>query len=143
MVFYPLLYNAPTLGRVECGGPRTNPEISEGASGPRGSGTHVLNSPSAFSFCDAFIPGGMGDDAYPSASNLQAARARVPIWCSIFAGSTPRDLVVRDVGIADVDGDGTSLKPAEWQRLRPVRRGGCRREDYFDRRGYGLAAKHN
>jgi hypothetical protein len=61
--------------------------------------------------------GGYVDDANPSAIEQRAARAVVPVWRSICAGSKARDLGVHGVGILARAGGGAINEPAEWQRF--------------------------
>jgi hypothetical protein len=68
-------------------------------------------------FARRYFRGGYVDDANPSASEQQAARAMVPVWHSMRAGSKARDLGDRSVGVVGRVGGGAIRESAEWQRF--------------------------
>jgi hypothetical protein len=82
-----------------------------------GEKTTLVISSHVFSPGVVFFPGGYVDGANLSASDQQAARAMVPVWHSICAGSKARDLGVHSVGVLGPVGDGAINEPAEWQRF--------------------------
>jgi hypothetical protein len=118
VLLYPIFrYNAALwAGRLDLDDleKRQEPKRRKRAAGRR---TQRLISSHVWSPGVSFFLGGYVDDANPSARELQAARAVVPVWHSMCARSEARDLGVRSVGVPGRVGDRAINEPAEWQRF--------------------------